>query len=168
MELQELLAVYQATSATAAAKERAYWGVIGMSLLASAVLLAVGAFFVSASWLEGWRRLTSAVAGLGFVLTLYWGVMQYRLGRELALWHGLLRQLEGEFAGMEFHRSAFRFRSGQEVRVPSTSLRCDEWYPELVHAGRAGRTTGQLFKVLLPGVFLVAWVLLGLFPWSCV
>ncbi len=165
VELQELLAVYQASSATAAARERAYWWVVGASLIGSAILLAVGAYFVSASWLEGWKRLTSAAAGLGFVLTLHWGAMQYRLGREIALWQGLLRQLEGEFAGMEFQRAAFRFQSGQAVRVPATSLRCDEWYPEIVHVGRVCRTTTRVLKLLLPGSFLVAWVLLGLFPW---
>lgn len=160
--------MYQATSATAAAKERAYWGLIGAILLASVVLLAVGAFFVSASWLEGWKRLTSGVAALGLVLTLYWAVMQHRLGRELSLWHGLLRQVESEFAGMEFHRGAFRFQLGEDVRVPSTSPRSEEWYSQLVHIGRAGRASGRLFKALLPGGFLVAWVLLGLFPWICV
>lgn len=165
MELQELLAVYQATSATAAGKERAYWWVIGTSLLASAILLGVGAFFVSASWLEGWKRLTTGIAALGFLLTLYWGVLQHRIGREIALWHGLLRQLESEFAGMEFQRSAFRFQAGQDVSLPTTSPRSDEWYTEIIHTGRIGRAVGPAFKALLPASFLGAWVLLGLFPW---
>jgi len=165
MELQELLAVYQATSATTAGKERTYWGLLGAILLTNAVLLAVGAFFISAPWLEGWKRLTSGVAALGLILTLYWAAMKYRLGKDLALWKGILRQLEEEFAGMEFHRTAYRFDTGQEVRLPATSLRCDAWYPEIARLGPIGRLSTRLFKLLLPGSFLVAWVLLGLSPW---
>lgn len=165
MELQELLAVYQATTLTCVAKDRAYWNLIGTSLLASVLLLAIGAFSLLAPWLNGWNWVTPAVAGLGFVLALYWVVMQHRLGRELALWQGFLRQLEQEFAGIEFHRDSFLFHLGQEVQVPSTSMRCGAWYPEIVRIGPLGRLIGRLCGLLLPAAFLVAWVLLGLYPW---
>ncbi len=165
MELHELLSVYQATTVTCAGKERVYWGAIGLSLLSSSVLLAIGAFSISATWLEGWRWIATGVAGLGFVITATWGAMQYRLGRDLALWQGFLRQLEQEFAGIEFHRDSFRFRLGQEIQMPSRSMRSCDWYPELRRVGPLGRLVGRLSSLLLPTAFLAAWVLLGLYPW---
>jgi hypothetical protein len=165
VELHELLTVFQATTLTCVGKERTYWGVIGLSLLSSSVLLAIGAFSVSAAWLEGWKWITTGVAGLGFVIAATWAAMQCRLGRELALWQGFLRQLEQEFAGIEFHRDSFRFHLGQEIQVPSTSMRSCAWYPERRRIGPLGRLVGRLCGLLLPTAFLAAWVLLGLYAW---
>jgi hypothetical protein len=165
VEIHELLAVYQTTTLTCVGKERAYWGAIGLSLLSSSVLLAIGMLSLSATWLEGWRWIITGVAGLGVVTATTGALLQYRLGRELSLWQGFLRQLEQEFAGIEFHRDSFRFRLGQKIQVPSTSVRCCAWYPELRRIGPLGRLAGRLCGLLLPTAFLAAWVLLGLYPW---
>ncbi|MBC7093773.1 hypothetical protein H5T53_07205 [Candidatus Bipolaricaulota bacterium] len=165
LELEEWLAVYQAVSLTAASKERVYWGVGGACLIANTILLALAAYVSRATWLEDWRYLTTALAVIGVGVGAYWLAIQHRLGREAAHWQGLLRQLEGEFAGAEFHRSALRLLKGQPVRTPTTTVHFDEWYPEVARLGWFARAAARLMVPLVPTLFLIAWILLGLIPW---
>ncbi len=174
MELQEWLAVYQAASVTAANKERTYWSVGGTCLIASVFLLILGVILGIAVLAEaysgyaptaGLRCATTGLAALGILISAYWLAIRHRLSREVAHWHGLLRQLEGEFAGAEFHRSALRLLMGQPVRAPTITPHFNEWYPEITRLGWFSRKLACLTATLVPTAFLVAWIVLGVLPW---
>jgi fumarate reductase subunit D len=168
------LSVYQAVSATAANKERTYWNLGGTCLVASVLLLILGVVlgiavvedahngYVATTALQ---CLTTVVAGFGVLISTYWLVLQHRLSHEVAHWQGLLRQLEGEFAGAEFYRSSFRLLIGQPVRSPRITPHFDEWYPGVTRLGWFSRALAGLATALLPTAFLVAWIALAILPW---
>ncbi len=175
MELHEWLSVYQAVSVTAANKERTYWNVGGTCLVASVLLLILGVVLGIAVLEDayngyvatpGLRCLTTALAAFGVLISTYWLAIRHRMSREVAHWQGLLRQLEGEFAGAEFHRSGLRLLMGQPVRSPTITPHFDEWYPGVTRLGWLARHMACLTTVLLPTAFLVAWVALAILPWA--
>lgn len=175
MELHEWLSVYQAASVAAASKERTYWSVNGTCLIASVLLLILGAGLGVAvlddlcnghTMPPGVRYLTTVVAAMGILIGVYWLSIRHRLSREVAHWQGLLRQLEGEFAGAEFHRSALRLLLGHPVRTPTITPHFDEWYPGATRLGWLSRALAGLSVVFLPTAFLVLWIALGVLPWA--
>ena len=174
MELHEWLTVYQAASVTAASKERAYWSLVGTCLIASAILLVVGSVMgmcaldgtYSGYTDPGLSALTSGLAVLGALISAYWLAMGHRMSREVAHWHGLLRQLEGEFAGAEFHRSALRLLKGQPVRTPMITPHFEDWYPGAMRLSWLPRALAGLAAVLLPAALLAAWIALSILPWA--
>ena len=174
MELHEWLTVYQAVSVTTANKERTYWSLGGTCLIASVLLLILG-IALGIAVLEdayngyvsppGLRCLTTVLAAFGALISVYWLSIRHRLSQEVAHWQGLLRQLEGEFAGAEFHRSALRLLMGQPVRAPTVAPHFDEWYPGVTRLGWLARKLACLTATLVPTAFLVAWIALGVMPW---
>ncbi len=175
MELHEWLSVYQAASVAAANKERTYWSSIGTCLVSSVLLLILGVALgigvlddVYNGYVTppGLRCLTTVVAAFGALISVYWLSIRHRLSREVTHWQGLLRQIEGEFAGAEFHRSALRLLMGQAVRVPTVTPHFDEWYPGATRLGWFSRALASLSVVLLPTAFLGAWIALGILPWA--
>jgi len=174
VELHEWLSVYQAVSATAANKERTYWNLGGTCLVASVLLLILGVVLGIAVVEDAYNGyvattalqcLTTVVAGFGVLISTYWLALQHRMAHEVAHWQGLLRQLEGEFAGAEFHRSSFRLLIGQPVRSPRVTPHFDEWYPAVTRLGWFSRALAGLTTALLPMAFLVAWIALAILPW---
>jgi len=174
MELEQWLKVYQAASVTASSKERAYWTVFGVCLLGNFLLLLVlwntGGFMLGfmggfAGVPVGTRALDTGLAFLGFLLSLFWLAISERLERERALWSGLLRQVEGEFAGAEFHRAELRLGRGQPVRALTTTALYNEWYPEILRLNWFSRTLPSFLGSFLPIYFLFGWLLLSLLPW---
>lgn len=166
--------VYQAVSATTAGKERTYWNLNAVSLITS-VLLLIPSLALGLAVLEtssngyiaspGLRYVTTVLAALGALIAVCWLTLHHRLSREVAHWQGLLRQIEGEFAGAEFHRSALRLLMGQPVRAPMVALHFGEWYPGITHLGWMARKLASLAVVLLPTAFLLFWLALGTVPW---
>jgi len=165
VELREWLAVYQTTSATVSAKERALWSLWGAFLLASCLLAATFTFVALGRWGLDGCLLTSGLAALGAVVALCWLGVPATLRAEVRYWHGLLREIEGMFAGAEFHRGAYRLQRGMEVRTPATSLHCDEWYPQIARLGCIRRCAGAVGALGLPLAFVIGWALVGIAPW---
>jgi hypothetical protein len=174
MELEQWLKVYQAASVTASSKERAYWIVFSVCLLANflllLVLLSTGGFTLGfmggfGNVPVGTRALDTGLAFLGLLLSLFWLVILERLEREKALWSGLLRQVEGEFAGAEFHRAELRLSRGQPVRALTTTALYNEWYPEILRLSWFSRALPSFLGSFLPVYFLFGWLLLSLLPW---
>jgi len=116
--------------------------------------------------LPGLRFLITVVAVFGVLICAYWLSIRHRLSREILHWQGLLRQLEGEFSGAEFHRSALRLATGRPVRIPTITPHFDEWSPGSVRLGWFSRMLGGLSVVLLPTAFVIAWISLGILPWA--
>lgn len=157
VELEAWLEVYQAITLTASAKERAYWTQFFGFLISSALLVVAGAFFHLGFSLPGRRALQTGLATLGLCLSLGWWTGLRAAGRELALWASLLRGLEGEFAGAEFHRSAFKLLQGRQVCVPASDWKCEEWHPLVTRIPWPWRNLGRLLLGVIPLAFFMAW-----------
>jgi len=165
MELEEWLQLYQAVSVTAGVKERGYWTVAGIFLLANCLLaFPLAFFFFSYTGGEG-RYFITVLGGIGVLLSLSWSLSQKRIAGELSHLASLLRSIEGQFAGGEFHRSLHKLLSGEEVCVPATSWKCKEWQSEVTRLGWCVRTPPQALISILPVVFLLAWVTLAVIVW---
>jgi hypothetical protein len=174
VELQEWLAVYQAASVTAAHKERTYWSLGGVCLIASVLLLILGVALgtvVLADAYHGYDPtpglggLITGLAVIGGIISAYWLTIRHRMSHEVVHWQGLLRQLEGEFAGAEFHRSALRLLMGQAVRAPTITPHFNEWYPGITRLGWLSRNLACSTATLVPVTFFLAWIALGVLPW---
>jgi len=158
VELEGWLEVYQAISLTAGAKERGYWATLVGFLVASCVLFLAATFLNLAAGLWTARVLRTVLAGMGIFMSLAWWSAQWRLEREVAHWNGLLRGLEGEFAGAEFHRSAYKFQQGKEVCIPASDWQCGEWHPKVLRLPWPGRTTSRFAVAFLPILFSLGWI----------
>lgn len=174
MELEQWLKVYHAASLTASTKARIYYAIHGVGLLANLLLLLIlvntGGFILGfmggfSSVPVGTRALDTGFAVLGMILSVSWLALASRVSRELALWAGLLRQVEGEFAGAEFHRAELRLLKGQPVRALTTTALYNEWYPEIVRLGWFSRAFSRALTSALPLLFLLGWLMLSLLPW---
>lgn len=141
-----------------------------MLLLILGVVLGIGIldgmYYYGAPPAPGLRCLTTVLAAFGGLVSAYWLAVGHRMSREVSHWHGLLRQLEGEFAGAEFHRSALRLHMGQAVRAPTVTPHFDEWFPGVTRLGWLSRALATLTAVLLPAAFFVAWVALAILVWA--
>ena len=163
MELQQWLMAYQAITATACAKERNFWMSTGIFLIANLVLLLPLAFLATTygPWNGKWLR--TALGAIGFLICLFWLITQRWTAREIAHWEGHLRGIEGQFAGSEFHRSSYRFLCGEQVCLPASSWKCNEWYPEVHRLSPFGRIGPQVAIGFLSVLFLLGWVALAVF-----
>lgn len=175
MELEQWLKVYQAASLVVSVKERIYWAIHGVGLLANLLLLLVlvntGGLILGfmggfSSVPVGTRALDTGLAVAGMLLSLSWLVLTSRTGKELALWAGLLRQVEGEFAGAEFHRAELRLLRGQPVRTLTTTALYTEWYPEIVRLSWFTRSFSRAVEIGFPLCMLLGWLVLALLPWA--
>ena len=161
MELDQWLMVYQAVTATTSAKERNYWMSTGIFLVANLLLLLPLAFFALSynSW--GGRWFQTALGAIGFLICFFWLVTQRWTAREISHWESLLRGIEGQFAGSEFHRGNYRLLHGEQICVPASSWKCNEWYPEVQRLSWCGRLSPQALITLLSTAFLLGWVALA-------
>jgi hypothetical protein len=165
MELEEWLKIYQAVSLTSGVKERSYWTILGIFLLTNGILILSGAFLALTYTLHDARIFSTALGGIGIVTALCWLVTQHRVAREVIHWESLLRNLEGEFAGAEFHRSIYKLLQGNQVCVTAADWICDEWHPTVGHLSWITRATSKGLLALLPLVFLLAWIALVVASW---
>ncbi len=165
MELEEWLRLYQALSVSVGAKERGYWAIAGIFLLANCLLAFPLAFvFFSYTGEEGAYFIT-VLSGIGVLLSATWVLSQKRAAFEITHFTKLLRSIEGQFAGGEFYRSLYKLLFGEEVCVPSTDWKCKEWHPDVSRMGWITRTFPHGFLIALPIVFLFAWVALAVIEW---
>ncbi|MEA3239897.1 MAG: hypothetical protein U9Q94_09010 [Candidatus Bipolaricaulota bacterium] len=165
MELEEWLRLYQALSATAGVKEHGYWTITGIFLLANCLLiLPLSLFLFSYTVWEG-RFFITVLAGIGVLICLGWSLSQRRVLQEIEHVSGLLRNIEGQFAGGDFHRSLYKLLAGEEVCIPSTSWKCEEWHPEVARMGTLTRLLPRASISILPVVFLLAWSALAIISW---
>jgi len=165
VELEGWLEVYQALTLTASAKERNYWSIFLGFLIASSLLVVALAFLFLAYSLPEERILRTVLGALGLCVGLGWWTSQRRAGREITLWSSLLRSLEGEFAGAEFHRSLYKLLQGAQVCVPASDWKCNEWYPLVARFPWPGRIASRFFVELLPVAFSLAWAALIAINW---
>lgn len=165
MELDEWLQVYQALSTTAEAKERSYWTIAGIFLLANCLIIFPLSLFLFSYRITEGRLFTTVIAAIGIIISLAWSLSQQRVLQELRHFSSLLRSIEGQFAGAEFHRSLDKLIAGEEVCIQSTSWKCKEWHPEVAHLGPATRFLPQVSISILPIVFLLAWGALVAVSW---
>jgi len=165
MELEEWLRLYQALSTTAGMKERSYWTIVEIFLLANCLLIfPLSLFLFSYEVWEG-RFFITVLAGIGVLVCIAWSLSQRRSAQEIEHISGLLRSIEGQFAGGDFHRSLYKLLAGEEVCIPSTSWKCKEWHPEVTHLGPVTRVFPRVLISLLPVIFLLAWATLGIVSW---
>jgi len=108
MELEEWLKIYQAAALTSGVKERSYWTILGVFLLTHCVLILALAFLALTRMLHEARLYGTVLSGIGIFIALCWFFNERRAARAMLYWEGLLRGLEGEFAGAEFHRSFYK------------------------------------------------------------
>ena len=157
--------LYQALSVSVGAKERGYWAIAGMFLVANCLLAFPLAFvFFSYTGEEGTYFIT-VLAGIGALLSVAWLLSQRRVAFEIAHFTKLLRSIEGQFAGGEFYRSLYKLLFGEEVCVPSTEWKCKEWHPDVSRMGWITRTFSHGFLLVLPVVFLLAWIAVAVAEW---
>jgi hypothetical protein len=94
------------------------------------------------------------------VIGLAWAAAQRRLHGEMIHWERLLRSLESQFAGGEFHRSVQRLDQGEPVCVSGSAWACDEWQNEAVRFSRLFRLFTCRLVLWTPVAFLGALVVL--------
>ena len=161
MELNQWLMVYQAITTTASAKERNYWASTAVFLFANFLLLLPLAYFAPSVTTGGGRWFKTALGVIGFFVCLFWLVTHRWMTRGIAHWERLLRGIEGQFAGSEFHRGDYKLLHGEQVCTPASSWKCNEWYPEVERLSWFGRIRPQALIVLLSLVFLLGWAALA-------
>jgi len=161
VELQQWLIVYQAITATTSAKERNYWMSTGIFLIANLLLLLALAFLATtySTWNGRWLR--TALGAIGFFICLFWLITQRWTAGEISHWESHLRGIEGQFAGSEFHRGSYKLHCGEQVCMPASSWKCNEWYPEVHKISRCGRIGPQAVIAFLSVLFLLGWVTLA-------
>lgn len=166
MELEAWLAVYQAVNHTRAAKERVCWTVAVFFLLANSVLVVPACLLAASFPDEQSQAVVTGLAILGGIVSLAWVACLGLAVRETRHWESLLRSVEHQFAGAEFHRSAYRLLRGEETCIPTTAWKCGDWYPEVERLSWAGRFVPRLAAQLLPLAFVAAWVVLIVATWT--
>ncbi len=157
MELAHWIQLFGAVSSTSASREKSKWLVFSGGLVASTVLLLLVVWAIVQS-LEGPACI--GAAALGFLLALFWLLIQQRLVVECAHWSRILRGIEGQFAGTELHRSVHRLLLGEEVCVPGAAWVCGEWNPEGVRFSIVSRQFTNKIIGWVPGLFMLAFVAL--------
>jgi len=165
MELEQWLKIYQAAALTSGAKERSYWTILGVFLLTHCVLILALAFLSLTHTLQETRCYSTILGGIGIFVALCWFANERRAAREMLYWEGLLRGLEGEFAGAEFHRSFYKLLHNEQVCLPAADWKCAEWYPTVEHLSWFTRNMSRWLLACLPILFLVAWIALILSYW---
>jgi hypothetical protein len=165
MELEEWLKIYQAATLTSGVKERSYWTILGVFLLTHCVLILALAFLSLTHTLHEARFYSTVLSGIGIFIALCWFCNERRAARAMLYWEGLLRGLEGEFAGAEFHRSFYKLLHNEQVCLPAADWKCAEWYPTVEHLSWFIRNMSRWLLAFLPILFLIAWIALFLSCW---
>jgi len=159
MELEQWIAVFAAVSQTACNRERSLWGLLMSGMVASSLLVALAAYALL-SGTGASDPLGLGASSLGFLLSAAWILQQARLSAECAHWQRVLRSIESQFAGAEFHRSLHRLVSGEQICVRSSSWLCDEWQSEGVRLPAILRSLPGTTTMLVPLMFIVGFAAL--------
>ncbi|MBU1050030.1 hypothetical protein KKG90_08420 [Candidatus Bipolaricaulota bacterium] len=157
MELEQWIHLFGAISSTTTAREKSKWMVFSGAVVACSILV-LGALWALIDAAEPVIGLGTAV--LGFLISVIWGIVQSRLHAECSHWQRLLRSIESQFAGTEFHRSIHRLLLGEQVSVPGASWICGEWNPEAARFSAITRHLSQAAMLWIPGLFSLAFIAL--------
>jgi hypothetical protein len=158
MELDQWLAVYQAISVAASSKERSLWSIFSGGLIAECVFVLVLIFLAPAPLDTISSKLEIATTVVGLLLSLMWLLLLVRMSCEAQYMERLLRNVESQFAGGEFHRSLHRLSRGEQVCVAASTWTCGEWYPAVSRLPFAARVSARVVGGLLALVFLIGWI----------
>lgn len=158
MELSQWIAVYGAVSQSAANRERSLWTLFAGGAISCALVIAVIAYSVTRGSSSFEQTVGIGAAALGLLLSFVWIVAQLRLLLEYQHWHRLLRSIESQFAGAEFHRSFHRLLQGDQICVPAASWVCEQWHPQPTRFPWIVRIMPRLIAIWIPVAFLLAFV----------
>jgi hypothetical protein len=165
MELEEWLKIYQAITLTAAGKERNYWTTVGLFLLTNCLLIIpLGFLFITYTPFKG-KLMATAIGTIGFLISFVWLISNRRTAREVTHWGSLLRSIEAQFAGGEFHRSDYKLFHGKEVCVSEATSKCEDWYPDVVSLSWFSRLAPQSLIGFIPIAFLLGWIVVAIAGW---
>ena len=158
MELDQWLAVYQALVVDASGKERTLWSTFIGGLIVESIL-SIGALVL--------LIFPSDVIGvpfrLGFIaiailVALVWLLSLTRLSAERRHTYGLLRSIEGRFAGGEFLRSLSRFTKGEKICLPDSAWTCGSWIPSVLRLPFYARIAPPFLFDLVAIAFTLGWI----------
>jgi len=157
MELEQWIQLFGAISNTTTTREKSRWMVFSGGLVSCVglVLCAIGMLVRGAD-----QPIGIGIAVLGFLVALAWAIAQQRLYVECDHWNRLLRSIESQFAGAEFHRSIHRLLLGEQVCVPDASLICGEWNPEAARFSAVIRYLSRWVTQWVPILFAVSFAAL--------
>lgn len=157
MELEQWIQLFSAISSTTTTREKSKWMVFSGGLVGCAILIlgAIGMLVRGSG-----QSIGMGVAVLGFLLALAWAIVQQRLHVECDHWNRLLRSIESQFAGTEFHRSIHRLLLGEQVCVPAASWICGEWNPEAARFSAVTRHLSRRITQWVPILFALSFVAL--------
>jgi hypothetical protein len=158
MELSQWIAVYGAVSQSAANRERSLWTLFAGGAISCALVIAVIAYSITRGSSSFEQVLGIGAAALGLLVSFVWVIAQLRLFLEYQHWYRLLRSVESQFAGAEFHRSFHRLLQGDQVCIPSASWVCEQWHPEAARFPWIVRIMPKLIALWIPTAFFLAFV----------
>jgi len=160
MELDQWIAVYQAVSHTASEHERSLWSMFAGGAIAACLFALIVVSMAAFGRTSVDRDVALGVISFGAVLSLAWCLVQTRFAAEALHWRRLLRDLESQFAGGEFHRSFARLAQGEKICIPAAGWICNEWGAEPVRLSRAARSAGVRVLSIVPCAWFVGTILL--------
>lgn len=157
MELEQWIQLFGAISNTTTTHEKSKWMVFSGGLVASAILAlcAIGILMRGPD-----KAFGIGVAIFGSVVALAWAVVQQRLHVECDHWGRLLRSIESQFVGTEFHRSIHRLFLGEQVCVPDASWICGKWSPEAARFSAVTRRLSRAIICWIPVLFSLSFIAL--------
>ncbi|MFC2079329.1 hypothetical protein ACFLSZ_05055 [Candidatus Bipolaricaulota bacterium] len=157
MELEQWIHLFGAVSSTTTAREKSKWMMFSSGLIACTVIVLI-AIWALVSGFKGPASIGISV--LGFLVALAWGVIQQRLQVESAHWNRLLRSIESQFAGTEFHRSIHRLLLGEQVCIPNSAWICGAWNPDATRFPVLTRYLSDRITQWVPVLYAVSFVAL--------
>ncbi|MGB2982937.1 MAG: hypothetical protein WBC63_03640 [Candidatus Bipolaricaulia bacterium] len=163
MELDQWLIVYQALSQSAATKEHSGWSLFIGGLVAESILVISLVFLVSIEPipLDGLPFFVEiGLIAVGLLSSASWLVAHTRLKAEERHLGAMLRGIESQFAGGEFHRNLHRFCNGEKVCVAASNWTCDEWLPSISRLPLVARLAPRFLAGLVALSFLLGWIAL--------
>lgn len=160
MELDQWIAIYGSASQSAASHARSRWVSFTGGLLASSLVAIFVAYLAQLGIGAVERPFGIGAAALGLLIGVTWWMNQSRLHSECDHWESLLRSLEEQFAGAEFHRSFHRLVQGEETCVPTAKRVCGEWHSEAARLSPILRRLPRVFETWIPVVFILTFAAL--------
>jgi len=158
MDLDQWLYAYGAVTRSCSGREKSLWTASVGFLLAQS-LLAFAYAFVEPNLLGGASTdYRTGFIVLGGLVAVVWGLVQTRLRAELLHFERILRQIEGQFAGGEFHRSLFQLAQGERICVSAAQYTCNEWLPDVARLPLLGRISAIRLMTCVPLLFVLGWL----------
>jgi len=158
MELDQWIEIYRALTVDASGREHNLWSAFIGGLIAESILAV--AFIILAAFPPD---LIAVSFRLGFIsiallVSLSWLISLIRLVGEKRHMEGLLRSIEGNFAGGEFIRSLYRLGKGAKVCLPDSNWTCNSWIPSVLRLPVYARISPIFLIDLVATAFTLGWI----------